>query len=55
MWDERKNLWKYYNAKKVLDSLYLFHEATKGYSIFKGYPGGGDLKVIRNAGVGGIK
>ncbi len=29
--------------------LYLY-----GYSIFKGYPGG-DLKVICNAGVGGIK
>ncbi len=25
----------------------------KGYSIFKGYAG--DLKIIRNAGVGGIK
>ncbi len=30
--------------------------AYKGYSIFKGYQrDGGDLKVIRNAGVGGIK
>ncbi len=31
------------------------HMFNKGYSIFKGYPGGGDLKVIRNAGLGGIK
>ncbi len=32
--------------------LFIFN---KGYSIFKGYLGGEDLKIICNAGVGGIK
>ncbi len=37
----------------------MFHDVNnliKGYSIFKGYlVVGGNLKIIRNAGVGGIK
>ncbi len=35
-------------------TMFSSHTAIKGYSIYKGYPGG-DLKVICNVGVGGIK